>query len=61
MIRTDPAIQLAAVYTVADAFFNPTVKDNYPTVNSKAETCGASVGAYSTVVAGGRCGVEIRS
>ena len=30
MPRTESAVQLAAIYSAADAFFNPTVEDNYP-------------------------------
>lgn len=37
---------LAAVYTAADVFFNPTLEDNYPTVNLEAEACGTPVVSY---------------
>lgn len=46
--RTDSAVQLAAIYTAADVFFNPTVEDNYPTVNLEAEACGTPVITYDT-------------
>ena len=44
--RTDSAAQLAAIYTAADVFFNPTLEDNYPTVNLEAEACGTPVVTY---------------
>lgn len=48
MARTDSALQLAALYTAADVFFNPTVEDNFPTVNLEAEACGTPVVTYDT-------------
>ena len=48
MPRTESAAQLAAIYSAADAFFNPTVEDNYPTVNLEAEACGTPVVTYDT-------------
>lgn len=48
MPRTDSATQLAAIYSAANAFFNPTVEDNYPTVNLEAEACGTPVVTYDT-------------
>ena len=48
MPRTDSAAQLAAVYTAADVFFNPTAEDNYPTVNLEAQACGTPVVTYDT-------------
>ena len=39
---------LAGIYTTADVFFNPTVEDNYPTVNLEAEACGTPVITYDT-------------
>lgn len=39
---------LAAVYTVADVFVNPTYEDNYPTVNLEASACGTTVITYDT-------------
>ncbi len=46
--RTDSCEELAAVYTAADVFFNPTKEDNYPTVNLEAEACGTPVVTYDT-------------
>lgn len=40
--------ELAAIYTAADVFFNPTREDNYPTVNLEAEACSTPVVAYDT-------------
>lgn len=48
MRRTDSAAQLAAIYSAANVFFNPTVEDNYPTVNLEAEACGTPVVTYDT-------------
>lgn len=48
MPRTGFAVQLAAIYSAADVFFNPTVEDNFPTVNLEAEACGMSVVTYDT-------------
>lgn len=44
--RTESREQLAAIYTSADLFFNPTWEDNYPTVNLEAEACGTPVATY---------------
>lgn len=49
-------MQLAALYTSADAFFNPTVEDNFPTVNLEAEACGTPVVTYNT----GGCAETLR-
>ena len=46
--RTESKEQLAAIYTAADAFFNPTLEDNFPTVNLEAEACGTPVITYNT-------------
>lgn len=46
--RTNSASELAAIYTAADAFFNPTYQDNYPTVNIESEACGTPVITYNT-------------
>lgn len=37
---------LAAIYTMADVFVNPTYEDNYPTVNLEARACGTPVITY---------------
>lgn len=46
--RTENKAQLAAWYTEADVFFNPTYEDNYPTVNLEAQACGTPVITYNT-------------
>lgn len=46
--RTNSPQELAAIYTAADVFFNPTYEDNYPTVNLEAEACGTKVVTYDT-------------
>lgn len=48
LTRTDSPQELAGIYTTADVFFNPTVEDNYPTVNLEAEACGIPVITYDT-------------
>ena len=54
--RTDSPQELAGIYTAADVFFNPTVEDNFPTVNLEAEACGTPVVTYDT----GGCGETIK-
>ncbi len=46
--RTNSAGELAALYTAADVFFNPTYEDNYPTVNLEAKACGTKVITYKS-------------
>lgn len=46
--RTNSAKELAAIYTAADVFVNPTYEDNYPTVNLEAQACGTPVITYDT-------------
>lgn len=41
--KTNNQIELAAIYTAADVFVNPTREDNYPTVNMEALACGTPV------------------
>ena len=48
MPRTKTPMQLTAIYTAANVFFNPTLEDNYPTVNLEAEACGTPVVTYDT-------------
>ena len=48
LTRTDSSEGLAGIYSTADVFFNPTVEDNYPTVNLEAEACGTPVVTYDT-------------
>lgn len=44
--KTASKEELAEVYSAADVFFNPTLEDNYPTVNLEAEACGTPVVTY---------------
>ena len=46
--RTESRKALAEIYTAADLFFNPTVEDNFPTVNLEAEACGTPVLTFDT-------------
>lgn len=46
--RTASQRELAEAYTAADYFVNPTIEDNYPTVNIEAEACGTPVLTYNT-------------
>ena len=40
--------ELAEIYTAADIFVNPTLEDNFPTVNIEALACGTPVVTYQT-------------
>ena len=46
--RTENVAKLAALYSRATAFVNPTWQDNYPTVNLEAIACGTPVVTYRT-------------
>ena len=46
--RTDSVKQLCEIYTAADVFVNPTMEDNYPTVNMEAIACGTPVVTFRT-------------
>ena len=46
--RTENVHELAELYSLADAFINPTWQDNYPTVNLEAIACGTPVVTYQT-------------
>ena len=39
---------MAAWYTLADVFLNPTYQDNYPTTNLESISCGTPVISYPT-------------
>ena len=54
--RTESQRELAGIYTMADVFFNPTIEDNFPTVNLEAEACGTPVVTYAT----GGCAETVR-
>lgn len=46
--KTNDQQELAALYTAADVFVNPTREDNYPTVNMEALACGTPVVTFKT-------------
>ena len=46
--RTENKEDLAALYSSATVFFNPTYEDNYPTVNIEAFACGTPIVTYQT-------------
>ena len=46
--RTDSQEELRRLYSASDVFLNPTLQDNYPTVNLKASACGTPVITYNT-------------
>lgn len=46
--RTENQMELAALYTIANVFFNPTYEDNFPTTNLEALACGTPVITYDT-------------
>lgn len=44
---TNPS-QLAEIYSAADIFVNPTMEDNFPTVNIESLACGTPIVTYKT-------------
>lgn len=46
--RTESVQELAALYSIADVFANPTYVDNFPTTNIEALACGTPVITYNT-------------
>lgn len=46
--RTHNIAELAAIYSAADVFINPTLEDNFPTTNLEALACGTPVITYAT-------------
>ena len=46
--RTENIDELASWYSEADILFNPTLEDNYPTVDLEAQACGTPVLAYDS-------------
>lgn len=45
--RTKNIEELVDIYNKADILFNPTLEDNYPTVNLEAQACGTPVATYN--------------
>ena len=46
--RTENQIKLAEIYSAADLVVNPTMEENYPTVNMESIACGTPVLTYNT-------------
>ena len=46
--RTENIDELASWYSESDILFNPTLDDNYPTVDLEAQACGTPVLAYNS-------------
>lgn len=46
--QTESTDELAALYSAADVFINPTMEDNYPTTNLEALACGTPVLTFDT-------------
>lgn len=46
--RTNSVEKLAELYSAADIFINPTLGDNYPTVNIEALACGTPIVTFDT-------------
>ena len=46
--RTEGQKQLAEIYTAADVLVNPTMEENFPTVNIESIACGTPVITYNT-------------
>ena len=46
--RTTNQKELAEIYTAADVFANPTMEENFPTVNLEALACGTPIVTYRT-------------
>lgn len=46
--KTSDARELAKIYSCADLFVNPTIDDNFPTVNMESIACGCPVLTYRT-------------
>lgn len=46
--RTQNIKELVEIYSAADVFLNPTLEDNFPTVNLEAQACGTPVVTFDT-------------
>lgn len=46
--RTNNTNELAQIYSMVDVFVNPTLEDNFPTVNLESLACGTPIVTFST-------------
>ena len=46
--KTNSVDELAKIYSMADVFVNPTLEDNFPTVNIESLACGTPVVTFNT-------------
>lgn len=46
--RTENAVELAKIYSAANVFVNPTMEENFPTVNIESLACGTPVITFNT-------------
>lgn len=46
--KTNSIEELVQLYNMADVFINPTLEDNFPTVNLEAQACGTPVITFNT-------------
>lgn len=46
--KTNNAKRLAEIYSAADVFINPTLEDNFPTVNLESLACGTPIITFKT-------------
>ena len=62
--KTTSIENLAKWYSAADIFINPSIADNFPTVNIKAVACGTPVVTFDTggswEFVGNACGVLVK-
>jgi len=48
IVKTSNLEDLAKIYTAADVFVNPTLDDNFPTVNLESLACGTPIVSFAT-------------
>lgn len=48
MFMTSELLQLSAIHSAVDVFFNPTLESGCPNVNLEAEACGSPTETYRT-------------
>jgi glycosyltransferase involved in cell wall biosynthesis len=62
--RTENKSELIEIYSAVDIFVNPTIEDNFPTVNIEALACGTPVITYATggspEIIDESCGVSVK-